>query len=62
MKKYWIFLLLIIASFNLNAQNANQSNNGKITGKVIDAVTKAVVDYATIGIYKQGSTSPFNGA
>ena len=62
MKKHWIFLLLIITSLNLKAQNNNQNNTGKITGKVIDAITKVVVDYATIGIYKQGSTSPFNGA
>jgi len=34
---------------------------GKITGKVIDSVTKQPVDYATVSVYKQGNPSPFNG-
>jgi len=45
-----------------NAQNGASNDKGKISGKVTDAVTKAVVDYATVGIYKQGNASPFNGA
>ncbi|MDR3693064.1 TonB-dependent receptor domain-containing protein [Mucilaginibacter sp.] len=59
MKNFIILLLLIAVSYNLKAQNS--STNGKITGKVIDAVTKQPVDFATISIFKQGSTSPFNG-
>ena len=34
---------------------------GKITGKVIDSVSKQPVDYATVSVYKQGNPSPFNG-
>ncbi|WP_073403135.1 outer membrane beta-barrel family protein [Mucilaginibacter sp. OK098] len=62
MKNFVLFLLLIICSLAVNAQNGGSNDKGKISGKVTDAVTKAVVDYATVGIYKQGSTSPFNGA
>jgi ferric enterobactin receptor len=62
MKNIGLFLLLIICSLYANAQNSNSNDKGKISGKVTDAVTKAVVDYATVGIYKQGSASPFNGA
>ena len=55
----YITLILVFAAFSFfaNAQN----NKGKITGKVTDASNQSPVDYATISIYKQGSTSPFNG-
>ncbi|MDB5087797.1 MAG: Ferric enterobactin receptor precursor [Mucilaginibacter sp.] len=62
MKNFVLFLLLIICSLYANAQNGASNDKGKISGKVIDAVTKAVVDYATVGIYKQGTATPFNGA
>lgn len=61
MKKVPFLIVLIIAFLNAHAQNG-QTDKGKIAGKVIDSVTKAPVDYATISIYKQGNTSPFNGA
>lgn len=51
-----LFIFLTISTFFANAQN-----KGKITGKVTDATTKQVIDYATISIYKQGATAPFNG-
>ncbi|PAW93247.1 hypothetical protein CKK33_06935 [Mucilaginibacter sp. MD40] len=50
------FILLFIA-----LHVAAQGGKGKITGKVVDAVTKQSVDYATISVFKQGSDSPFNG-
>ncbi|MGZ4001002.1 MAG: carboxypeptidase regulatory-like domain-containing protein, partial [Mucilaginibacter sp.] len=34
---------------------------GQLNGKVLDSVTKAPVSYATVSIFKQGSTTPFNG-
>jgi ferric enterobactin receptor len=34
---------------------------GKITGIVIDSITKAPVDFATITLFKAGLTTPFNG-
>jgi outer membrane receptor protein involved in Fe transport len=48
------FLICFSASF---AQNGKS----KITGKVIDSLTKNPVDFATITVFKTGSNSPFNG-
>jgi len=53
--------LLLLAAFCLGAR-AQSNIKGKVSGKVTDAVTKQAVDYATVSIFKQGSTSPFNGA
>lgn len=62
MKKIALFIVLIIIVVSARAQNNSQVEKGKMSGKVTDAITKAPVDYATVSIYKQGSTSPFNGA
>jgi len=56
MKYILLTVILFLSVFTINARA-----QGKITGKVIDAGTKLPVDYATIGIYKQGGTSPING-
>ncbi len=58
MKISFALFFLILFSLGAYAQN----NNGKITGKVTDAATNAPVDYATVSIFKAGSTSPFNGS
>lgn len=60
MKNIYALFVFIIISLTVKAQN--NAINGKISGKITDAVTKQPVDYATVSIYKQGSTSPFNGA
>lgn len=62
MKNTGLFLLLLIYSFYVKAQNGASNEKGKMVGKVTDAITKAPVDYATVGIYKQGTAAPFNGA
>ncbi|WP_448702617.1 TonB-dependent receptor domain-containing protein [Mucilaginibacter sp. AW1-3] len=59
--RYLITLFIIFTTFTIRVNAQNTTGKGKITGKVTDAVTKQPVDYATIGIYKQGSTSPVNG-
>ncbi|MES2062534.1 MAG: outer membrane beta-barrel protein [Bacteroidota bacterium] len=51
-----LFLCLITVS------TFAQSSKGKITGKVTDATTKLPVDYATIGLFPQGTTKPITGA
>ncbi len=61
MRTIYILFFLIIISFGLKAQTNNPSDKGKISGKVIDAVTKTAVDFATVSVFKPGSTSPFNG-
>ncbi|MDF2431182.1 MAG: ferric enterobactin receptor [Mucilaginibacter sp.] len=62
MKNISLLLFLIIIAFGVKAQNNNVNNKGKISGKVIDATSKIPVDYATISVFKPGSTSPVNGA
>ena len=57
MRTVFSFLIFILVSTHINAQN----NNGKVSGKVIDATTNQPVDYATIAVFKQGGTSPING-
>jgi outer membrane receptor protein involved in Fe transport len=62
MRIFCTILFIIITSLTLKAQNNSTGEKGKITGKVTDATTKVPVDYATVSIFKPGSTSPFNGA
>jgi ferric enterobactin receptor len=54
--KYICTLLLFAQSLFAFAQQGV-----KITGKVVDASSKAPVDYATITIFPQGSTNPITG-
>lgn len=61
MKFLFTFFLFGSLVAIVKAQPKPNTGNGQITGKVIDAVTKVPVDYATISIFKAGSTSPFNG-
>src|ERR1700748_3012995 len=61
MRNIFILIFLFIA-LSANAQPNTSNEKGKISGKVTDALTKGPVDYATVGIYKQGSTTPFDGA
>lgn len=56
-----IFLFLLCSATIVNSQPYNNPK-GRISGKVIDAVTKQPVDFATVSISKTGSTNPFDGA
>jgi outer membrane receptor protein involved in Fe transport len=60
MKSVFLILFSFIFITALHAQNAPGAK-GKITGKVTDATSKLPVDYATVSVFKQGATSPFNG-
>lgn len=60
MKPVYILFLFVVFFVNAQAQ-VNPAAKGKISGKVTDATNKQPVDYATVSVYKQGSTSPFNG-
>lgn len=55
------FVLLLSINISVNGQAVSADAKGKISGKVTDATTKLPVDYATVSVFKQGSTSPFNG-
>lgn len=60
MRRLFVLVFLFVTTLSINAQTPN-AGKGKIAGKVIDAVTKQPVDYATVSVFKQGGTSPFNG-
>ena len=59
-KRSCALLFLFFITVYAQAQTA-PNDKGKISGKVVDAVTKAPVDFATVSVYKQGIASPFNG-
>jgi outer membrane receptor protein involved in Fe transport len=61
MKFLLIFFSILAISLSVTAQGNSSNYKGAISGKVTDASTKLVVNYATISILKPGSTSPFNG-
>src|ERR1700744_50167 len=60
MKYFFILLFFLCTSLALQAQPYNNPK-GHISGKVIDAVTKLPVDYATISVFVANGTSPING-
>jgi ferric enterobactin receptor len=56
------FLTILFASFCIASSAQTNNSKGKITGKIIDASTKAGFDYATITIFIQGdNTKPVTG-
>ncbi|MFL5745309.1 MAG: TonB-dependent receptor domain-containing protein, partial [Niastella sp.] len=57
-----LICLFVWLSVNLQAQStAHAGENGKITGKVIDSVTKAPLEYATITIMDKASGKILTG-
>jgi ferric enterobactin receptor len=60
MKYFLPVITFLLSVTHVYAQN-NSTGKGKIIGKVRDSRTNAAVDYATVAIYKEGSTSPING-
>lgn len=55
-------LITIALLFCLTSSFAQTSpSKGKITGRVIDSLSKVGVDYATVSLFKTGSTTPING-
>ncbi len=60
MRLFLILIFFLCSAFILKAQPYNNPK-GHISGKVVDAVTKQPVDYATISLFKDGSASPING-
>ena len=61
MKHILLCTTVFILCFSARAQNA-AGGKGRISGKITDATTKAAVDYATVTIFKQGTTTVVNGA
>ena len=63
MGKGIVLLLFLAINFNLHAQRKQEPDlQVGITGKVIDSVSGAALDYATITLFLAGSTKPVNGS
>ncbi|MVN21566.1 TonB-dependent receptor domain-containing protein [Mucilaginibacter arboris] len=60
-----LFLLFSLFAFTLSARaqfpGGGSSVTGRISGSVIDSVTKKPIDYATITLYRSGGKVPLNG-
>ncbi|MDB5129285.1 outer membrane beta-barrel family protein [Mucilaginibacter sp.] len=65
MKRILLLIIVICASISAKAQfgvgGGGSGIVGKISGTVIDSLTKKPVDYATISLFKSGAKTPING-
>ncbi|MBS7566371.1 TonB-dependent receptor [Mucilaginibacter sp. Bleaf8] len=63
MKHIFTFLALLCSIVAAKAQipGGGSSITGKISGTVIDSVTKKPLDYATISVFRSGGKAPLNG-
>ncbi|MGZ3778051.1 MAG: TonB-dependent receptor domain-containing protein [Mucilaginibacter sp.] len=64
-KNPFLYIIILFLAIPYASQAYMRSGDdvakGQLNGKVLDSVTKAPVSYATVSIFKQGSTTPFNG-
>lgn len=58
MHRVSLTIALLFCLFSSYAQN---NAKGKITGRVIDSLSKTPVDFATVTVFKADSKTPFNG-
>jgi len=62
MQKKLFIILLILCSLQIAAQeNTSQHKGVSITGSVTDSITGKPIEYATITLFKNGSSKPVNG-
>lgn len=65
MKRLYIFILFLGCFITAKAQfgvgGGGSTIVGKISGTVIDSVTKKPLDYATVSIFRSGGKVPLNG-
>ncbi|HVW98569.1 MAG TPA: TonB-dependent receptor [Mucilaginibacter sp.] len=66
MKRFYIIIAIICSFFTVaNAQiglgGGGPSIVGKISGTVIDSLTKKPLDYASVGLYHSGGKAPITG-
>jgi hypothetical protein len=63
MKRFYILISILCIAFTANAQLGGGSTVvGKISGVVIDSITKKPLDYATIAVFRSKGKVPLNGA
>ncbi|WP_179414923.1 TonB-dependent receptor domain-containing protein [Mucilaginibacter sp. E4BP6] len=61
MKRFYILVLLLGSMLSAKAQFGGSTITGKISGTVIDSVTKKPVQYASVAIYLSSGKTPLNG-
>lgn len=65
MKRFYTLLIALICfAVSAHAQfggTGGPTITGRISGTVIDSVTKKPMDYTTVGLYRSGGKSPING-
>jgi hypothetical protein len=62
MKQSVIAAFMVLFGIAGMAQQQAEQVKGKISGRVLDGITKKGVEYATITVYQQGITKPVSGA
>ena len=65
MKRFYILIALFCFTLSAKAQfgvgGSGPTTTGRISGTVIDSVTKKPMDYTTVGLYRSGGKSPITG-
>ena len=63
MKRFYILIIIIFSFIEANAQFGGGGSTivGRISGTVIDSVTKKPMDYVPVGLYRLGAKSPITG-
>jgi len=65
MKRFYIIIAILCSFVTANAQmgmgGGGSTTVGKISGNVIDSVTKKPLDYASVGLYRSGGKAPITG-
>jgi outer membrane receptor protein involved in Fe transport len=63
MKRFYILISILFIAITANAQlGGGSSVVGKISGVVLDSITKKPLDYATVAVFRSKGKVPLNGA
>jgi len=59
----WLLIAsLVMSSISIQAQEAQKTERGKITGRIVDSLTAQPIEYATVGLMRQADGKLVNGA
>jgi outer membrane receptor protein involved in Fe transport len=65
MKRFYILIALFCFALSAKAQfgvgGSGPTTTGRISGTVVDSITKKPMDYTTVGLYRSGGKSPITG-
>ena len=65
MKRFYIIIAILCSFVSANAQmglgGGGSTTVGKISGNVIDSLSKKPMDYASVGLYRSGGKAPITG-